>query len=357
MSEWSEFNTVQLRPELVVDRDRGKRLDINLDILFPRMPCDVMSLDIMDVSGEMQLDITKSGLKKFRLDSNGATLGEEEMLVGLKLQASRSNAEYCGPCYGALDQNGNEGKKPEDKVCCNNCDEVREAYVRANWAFYDGKNVEQCESEGYVERINLRLTEGCRVKGTVSINRVAGNLHVAPGASFSGAGQHTHDLSLYDQHPQLTFEHVINHLSFGQPIESDEMQISTHPLDGLESKRGRKYHSFSYFVKVVSTRHEFLNGTVVETNQFSATKHDRPLSGGKDEDHQHTVHLRGGVPAVFFYMEISPVKVINKEVYKKTWGSFVLGVCSIIGGVLTIGGALDRAWYAADKAIRGKKDT
>lgn len=94
----------------------------------------------------------------------------------------------------------------------------------------------------------------------------------------------------------------------------------------------------------------------VDTNQFSVITHDRPLIGGKDEDHQHTLHARGGIPGVNFNFDISPLKIINRQQYAKTWSGFVLGVVSSIAGVLMVGTLLDRSVFAAQQAIKGKKD-
>ncbi|GMM35240.1 Erv46 protein [Saccharomycopsis crataegensis] len=371
LNEWNEFNTVKLHPEIVVDRDRAKRLDVNLDISFPKLPCEVLTLDIMDVSGELQEDVAKFGFTKIRLAPRGHEIAEEALTMGNEdgkdTMMRIKGSDYCGPCYGAKDQSNNDNDQVQ-KVCCNSCEEVRQAYVKAGWAFFDGKDVEQCEQEGYVSKINERLHEGCRIKGTANINRVAGNLHIAPGASYTGQFRHIHDLSLFEKHEHFTFEHVINHLSFGPDPGSDlqnnnddnnikNLMFSTHPLDGFKSTVDERFKVYSYFVKVVSTRYEFLNHTFLETNQFSATKHNRPLQGGPDEDHKHTIHSRGGHPAVFFNLEISPIKVINREEYSNTWGSFFLSVCSAIGGVLTIGAVVDRTIYETDKVIRSKKDT
>src|SRR5437870_5104326 len=75
-NEWSAFNKIAIRPELVVDRDSNAKLDINLDVTFPDLPCDMMSMDIMDVSGELQVDIQKYGFVKIRLDPKGNKIEE-----------------------------------------------------------------------------------------------------------------------------------------------------------------------------------------------------------------------------------------------------------------------------------------
>lgn len=359
-NEWSAFNKIAIRPELVVDRDSNAKLDINLDVTFPDLPCDMMSMDIMDVSGELQVDIQKYGFVKIRLDPKGNKIEESELMIGDDEKKKDVPDDWCGPCYGARDQSKNEGKPKSEQVCCDDCEAVRKAYAEIGWAFFDGKDITQCEAEGYVKKINERWDEGCRVVGKAQLNRIDGNLHFAPGASFSAPQRHVHDLSLYNRDSDHSFKHKINHFSFGPSLEplhvSDVQDLSSHPLDNFESNIGAKHHVFSYYLKVVPTRYEYLNGTLLDTYQFSATTHDRPLSGGRDEDHPNTVHAKGGIPGVFFNFEMSALKVINKETYGTTWAGFLLNAVSAIGGILTVGGVLDRTVYAANRALKGKKE-
>lgn len=370
-NEYVDYTTIITRPELVVDRDINKQLDINLDVSFINLPCDLISVDLLDVTGDQQLDIIDSGLKKIRLLKNkqGDVILDEieddkpalnndaplkELAKGLP-EGSDQNA-YCGPCYGAL---------PQDKkqFCCNDCNTVRRAYAEKQWQFFDGENIEQCEKEGYVNRLRERINnnEGCRIKGSTKVNRVSGTMDFAPGSSFSHDGRHFHDLSLYKKYgDKFNFDHIINHLSFGDvPTNNgaEEMFDSIHPLDDHQFMLHKKDHVISYFLKVVATRYESLDYTEkVDTNQFSVITHDRPLVGGKDDDHQHTLHARGGIPGVNFNFDISPLKIINRQQYSKTWSGFVLGVISSIAGVLMVGTLLDRSVFAAQQAIKGKKD-
>lgn len=39
LSEWRDYRRVTIQPELVVDKSRGEKLTINLNITFPRIPC------------------------------------------------------------------------------------------------------------------------------------------------------------------------------------------------------------------------------------------------------------------------------------------------------------------------------
>ncbi|EMG46335.1 hypothetical protein G210_3426, partial [Candida maltosa Xu316] len=350
-NEYLDYTTIITRPELVVDRDINKQLDINLDISFINLPCDMISVDLLDVTGDQQLNIIDSGLKKIRLlknkqsdviinevDDDEPAIDRDvpltELAKGLP-EGSDANA-YCGSCYGAL---------PQDKKqhCCNDCNTVRRAYAEKLWSFYDGENIEQCEKEGYVARLRERINnnEGCRIKGTTKVNRVSGTMDFAPGASFNREGRHFHDLSLYGKYKdKFNFDHIINHLSFGEVPndgQANEMFDSIHPLDDHQFMLHKKEHLVSYYLKVVATRYESLDYTKrIDTNQFSVITHDRPLAGGKDDDHQHTLHARGGIPGVNFNFDISPLKIINRQQYAKTWSGFVLGVISSIAGVLMV---------------------
>ena len=44
----------------------GEKMEIHLNISFPRIPCELLTLDVMDVSGEQQTGVMH-GVHKFRL--------------------------------------------------------------------------------------------------------------------------------------------------------------------------------------------------------------------------------------------------------------------------------------------------
>ncbi|AET39830.1 retrograde cargo receptor ERV46 Ecym_5030 [Eremothecium cymbalariae DBVPG len=355
-NEWSQFNTVIQRPQLVLDRDRRLKMDLNLDFEFSNMPCAMLNLDVMDTSGEVQLDLQDAGFTKTRLDHSGTPIRTEKLEVGSnKAVHLPDDPNYCGSCYGSKSQDNNDALPKEQKVCCQTCEEVREAYSEKGWAFFDGQKIEQCIREGYVEKINSQLHEGCRVKGSAKLNRIQGNIHFAPGRTTnSGKRTHTHDVSLYDTHSHLNFNHIIHKLSFG----SDADGALSNPLDGHKNIiQGDDAHfsTFSYFTKIVPTRYEYLDGRKLETTQFSVTTHSRPLKGGKDDDHPNTIHHRGGIAGVTIFFEMSPLKVINSEKHAITWSGFVLNCITSIGSVLAVGTVIDKITYRAQRSIWGKK--
>ncbi|KAK9461853.1 endoplasmic reticulum vesicle transporter-domain-containing protein [Lipomyces oligophaga] len=344
LSEWRDYRRIDNQPELIVDKTRGERMNINIDITFPIIPCDMLTLDIMDVSGEQQTEVTH-GIVKTRLSAEGQVIASDPLDLNPQEKAFHLEDGYCGPCYGAIP------KEEEGKRCCQTCDEVRKAYQEVGWAFGDGTGVEQCEREDYPKRLEIIKHEGCNMAGSLSVNKVIGNFHFAPGKSFTSPNVHVHDLNLYENSDVLhTFSHTINHLSFGPKHHS-----IINPLDKTKKTTNERSFNFMYFIKVVSTRIERLQKDPIETNQYSVTSHERPIRGGRDSDHQHSLHARGGIPGVFFSYDISPMRVINREVRTKSFGSFLIGAVAVVGGVLAVAAAVDRGVWEADKALRNKK--
>ncbi|KAK7206085.1 endoplasmic reticulum vesicle transporter-domain-containing protein [Myxozyma melibiosi] len=345
ISEWRDYRMISNRPELIVDKTRGERMNINLNVTFPTIPCDMLTLDVMDVSGEQQTEITH-GIMKTRLSPEGTIISTESLdLHAAGAAPHHLDDNYCGPCYGAIP------KEEEGTKCCNTCDDVRDAYQAVGWAFGDGKGVEQCEREHYPERVEAVKHEGCNIAGHFSVNKVVGNFHFAPGRSYTSPSVHVHDLNQYTTSDVVhTFSHQIHHLSFGPYHDG-----IVNPLDNTVKKTDERNFNYMYFVKVVSTRFERIGQAPVDTNQYSVTSHERPIRGGRDEDHKNTMHARGGIPGVFFSYDISPMKVINHEERPKSFGSFLIGVCAAVGGVLAVATVVDRGVWEADKALSRKK--
>ncbi|KAI0146623.1 endoplasmic reticulum vesicle transporter-domain-containing protein [Pestalotiopsis sp. NC0098] len=383
--EWADYRRIVIHPELVVDKGRGERMEIHMNITFPKMPCELLTLDVMDVSGEQQHGVMH-GVSKVRLQP-AAQGGRDIDVKALALHAEDEAAthldpEYCGNCYGAASPNN--AVKPG---CCQTCDEVREAYAQASWAFGKGEGVEQCQREHYAEKLDEQRQEGCRIEGGLRVNKVVGNFHFAPGRSFSNGNMHVHDLKNYwESSVKHSFEHTVHQLRFGPQLPEDIAQKSSknspwtnhhlNPLDDVKQTTDDPNFNFMYFVKIVPTSYlplgwkagsnqgpdesawignygQAYDGSV-ETHQYSVTSHKRSLSGGDDsaDGHKERLHARGGIPGVFFSYDISPMKVINREERAKTFTGFLTGLCAVLGGTLTVAAAVDRGLFEGTSRIK-----
>ncbi|KAF6162634.1 hypothetical protein GIB67_003180 [Kingdonia uniflora] len=301
--------------KLEVDTSRGETLRINFDVTFPALPCSILSLDAMDVSGEQHLDVKHDIIKK-RIDANGNAIESRQDGISapkveklLQRHGGRldHNETYCGSCYGA---------EVSEEDCFNSCEEVREAYRKIGWGMSNPDLIDQCKREGFLQRIKDEGGEGCNLYGFLEVNKVAGNFHFAPGKSFQKENVHVHDLLAF-QKDSFNISHRVNRLAFGAYFPG-----ATNPLDGVEWVQKSPHGMYQYFIKVVPTIYTEINGHSIQTNQLSVTEHFRGSELGRPQT----------LPGVFFFYDLSPIKVTFVEQHV-SFLHFLTNVCAIIGGM------------------------
>mmetsp|Transcript_25031 Transcript_25031/g.37364 ORF Transcript_25031/g.37364 Transcript_25031/m.37364 type:complete len:413 (-) Transcript_25031:191-1429(-) len=341
-------------------------LEIEFDVTFPNIRCALLSVDADDPTGQKQsLHIDKTHrVFKHRLKDGkifgrrskfelGDTFHQVEHLEdmartkGLKEEdpkekreakeeeeeeeSSADDEEECGSCYGAED----EGE------CCNTCDDVKRAYSRKGWHLKDVHTVKQCK---HVTSSKDEDGEGCNIHGIVALSTGGGNLHVTPGRGLEQMGTQKETISISDfiveAFESFNVSHTVNKIRFGREIPGH-----VHQLDGREQVIEDTYGMYQYYIQVVPTLYRFLNGTEIQTNQYSVTEHLRhvqPASGR-------------GLPGVFFFYEVSALHVEIEE-YRKGYIHFFTSVCAVVGGVFTFMGMADRMIYSRTKLGSGGND-
>ncbi|KXN75102.1 DUF1692-domain-containing protein [Conidiobolus coronatus NRRL 28638] len=253
VSQFNEYLQVTFKSELSVDKSRGDSLPINLDITFPHITCDLLSIDSVQETGEHRIDL-ESSIFKTKLDENGnemkselTELGNTSSKIDEELKKAQPNTDenYCGNCYG--------GEPKEGTKCCNTCAEVKEAYERKGWLFEDYSNIEQCVKEGVADKVMKLEGEGCRVHGSLKVQKVPGLLSLTIGDSFFFGNLMLH--TLYTGKHNV-YSHKINKLSFGQEIAGQD-----NTLHGYEVEFEKGHRKVQYFLNVVATDVRYLNGT------------------------------------------------------------------------------------------------
>ncbi|XP_039006772.1 endoplasmic reticulum-Golgi intermediate compartment protein 3-like isoform X2 [Hibiscus syriacus] len=301
-SEFTLYIHTVTETKLLVDTSRGETFHINFDVTFPAIPCTLLSVDTMDISGEQHHDIKHDIIKK-RINAHGDviesrpdTIGAPKIEKPLQRHGGRleKNETYCGSCFGA---------EQSDDDCCNSCEEVREAYRRKGWAMTNADLIDQCKREGFFERIKEEDGEGCNIHGSLEVNRVAGNFHFAAGKSFHQSSFFFDDLISFQD--SYNISHRINRLAFGEYFPG-----AVNPLDGGQWTHKTSNGMYQYFIKVVPTIYTDIRGRTVNSNQVTFR-----------EEHISFLH-------------------------------FITNICAVIGGIFTVAGIIDSFVYHGQRKIK-----
>jgi len=82
--EIRDFLKERLTTDMLVDISHDDdRLTINLDIVFPRMPCEVLTLDVQDVM-QMHINDIRGEVDMRKLSSDGQVIGSTSMIDYMK---------------------------------------------------------------------------------------------------------------------------------------------------------------------------------------------------------------------------------------------------------------------------------
>ncbi|KAG0473822.1 hypothetical protein HPP92_015679 [Vanilla planifolia] len=169
--------------QMSVDLKRGETLPIHVNMTFPSLPCELLSVDAIDLSGKHEVDLD-TNIWKLQVDSKGNILGTSEYLTDL-VEKEHPVEEHGD---GKDHHEGSSPKKNEHSVSFGS-----DAQKMI-------KKVKQAMANG----------EGCRVFGVLDVQRVAGNFHISVhGLNILVAQQ------IFGESGNVNVSHVIHDLSFG----------------------------------------------------------------------------------------------------------------------------------------------
>ncbi|XP_010923701.1 uncharacterized protein [Elaeis guineensis] len=287
--------------QMSVDLKRGETLPIHINMTFPALPCEVLSVDAIDMSGKHEVDLDTS-IWKLRMNKEGQVIGTE--YLSDLVEKEHSGLKHDSDHHEHSSQEKHEhgfGTDAEKMV----------------------KNVKQAIQNG----------EGCRVYGVLDVQRVAGNFHISVhGLSIHVAQQ------IFNGLKDVNVSHVIHDLSFGPSYPGIH-----NPLDGTTRILHDTSGTFKYYIKIVPTEYRYLSKTVLPTNQFSVTEYFIPLR-----------EIERSWPAVYFLYDLSPITVTIKE-ERRSFLHFITRLCAVLGGTFALTGMLDRWMYRIIEAATQSK--
>ena len=293
LSEFYTYMSASYTHSIHVDTSLAHRIPIIFNITFPHLQCSLTAIDVMDVSGEVQVD-AHTNIYRTRLSNTGTKIG----------------------------------------------------------APFDSLHTSE-STEGHIEHRMDRRGEGCLVSATLAVNKLAGNVHIALGASHAhdsgggsggggGGGKHMHQFNLPEV---LHFDasHRIIDFRFGE-----EIPTAIYPLDNTANIISPPYSSahFQYFIKIVPTTYTSSRNITTRTHQYSVTSQTHYIGGPM-------MGLTGGqqrIPGVFFVYDLSPFMVHVRE-KRVGLGQFLVSVCAIVGGVVTVAGIISSCVHYGTKMV------
>jgi protein disulfide-isomerase-like protein len=178
----------------------------------------------------------------------------------------------------------------------------------------------------------------CQVSGFLMVNRVPGNFHIE-------ANSKNHNLNA----AMTNLTHVVNHLSFGDPLElqsrktkrilkqvpEEHRQFS--PMDNMMYLTSEFHQAYHHYIKVVSTH---LNMGSSDTNSM--------LTYQFLEQSQIVFYEAANVPEARFSYDLSPMSVVVQK-GGRHWYDYLTSLCAIIGGTFTTLGLIDATLYRVFK--------
>lgn len=346
VSEVRYFLSVTEDHSVFVDREMGGDMTIKVNVTFHRVPCELIGIDSVDAFG-----IYGEGMAAKTVKTRIAADTLQPLADAETTTAAPAVQEGCPSCYGAEKAAGE---------CCHTCEDVRAAYTRKRWTFnVEDSSFAQCAEERLRLASLFTRGEGCNLAAQLTVARVTGNLYFIPGRTFKALGRQGIDRTS-DTMKQLNISHAIHALDFGVRFPGQ-----ASPLDGVEKIHGAPGQPgaakpvngrFSYFIKVVPTRYQttsLLGGlsATVDSNQYSVTQHFTPSQ--RSSEGTAEAANQGMLPGVMFTYDLSPIRLLVSRAHPyPSVVHFVLQLCAICGGVLTVASLTDAAAFHGLRKIK-----
>lgn len=320
-SELSRYLYKQRSDRITIDKSMDEKLLINFNFTFYEISCDKASLDVMDISGQQQMGVSSRLVK---IDLNGDHESINIPFTSILDEESNHGAN-CASCMGA---------SLDEEECCNTCESLQSAYKKRGWdTWFVDQYAPVCSKPQASEKQKTK-GQGCMMWGLLSVNKVAGNFHVAVGHAENRDSRHVHSFGA-GQVFSFNSSHYIQDLHFGDHIPGVK-----YPLNGKIAYADNLL-SHNYYIRVLPTEYHSANGQTLSSNQFTYYSVDRRVEVS-------AFGQISALPGVFFIYDFSPFLHIVSE-SNMTLTYFLIRICAVIGGVFAISQLLDSILYYKGK--------
>ena len=246
-----------------------------MDMVFHKLPCSILSLDVQDIMGSHSVNV-EGTLIKNNINKNGNIISKyEESNNFNKNSASKNSHDH---------------------------------------------NISQPDIDNV--RGSLKREEGCQIFGSINILKVPGNFHISSHAFAQTIGRLASE-GAYD----FDLTHTINHISFGD--EDDIRNIKKifntgilNPLDNTnKTMKNYKKVIYEYYLNVIPTTYIDLQGKEYDVHQFTANSNE--------------VKAQMMIPAIFFRYDLNPILIKYTQTRERIF-QFFIEICAIIGGIYMV---------------------
>lgn len=178
--------------------------------------------------------------------------------------------------------------------------------------------------------VKSEAPEGCRIAGSVNINRVPGKFMLT--AHSIG---HTFNLS------NINATHLIHSFSFGQHADVEStIEGKIHPFDGRTFIAHDPNVTIEHYMKVIGFN-DLRRHSMSRHYEFSASSNE--YEAGKDE-----------MPAALFTFDISPL-VIETIESSMPWYRFFIHLCALVGGAFQVLRLIESGVFHISNSMRKQR--
>ena len=263
LNEYWNYKAYNSSTLMYVDKNRGSdNVKVNIDIEFPNLPCDLLSIEIKNNLG-LNVRNIEGNLTKYSLNNKHEIIG---------------NKPY------ALESLGKFG--------------------------HDHDHIAQPDFESI--KTQIKNQEGCKLKGEFYVDAVPGTFIISPKAFSYIIG-----LLRKEGITKVNVEHDIKELYFGERISKFRLFVFPNAYSLMHTLKNKKRindklpMAYQYYLKIVPTKYQYLSGLSFNSYQYTANSFSE-ISLDR-------------IPALFFRYDLSSITVEYKHT-KMSFLSFIINI-------------------------------